>query len=72
MSSLILIEPPGSLPISLAEAKAGARLDGLDDQDALIAGHSEPPSTILTAPTASSAAASYGRRGGSPSTASPP
>jgi uncharacterized phiE125 gp8 family phage protein len=39
MSSLILIEPPGSLPISLAEAKAGARLDGLDDQDALIAGH---------------------------------
>jgi hypothetical protein len=72
MSSLILIEPPGSLPISLAEAKAGARLDGLDDQDALIAGHIRTAVDHLTAPTASSAAASYGRRGSSGSAASPP
>jgi uncharacterized phiE125 gp8 family phage protein len=37
---LILITPPAALPISLAEAKAGARLDGLDEaDDALVAGY---------------------------------
>ncbi|HUS97120.1 MAG TPA: hypothetical protein VMX97_10305 [Hyphomicrobiaceae bacterium] len=39
MSSLTLITAPAALPLTLSELKAGARLDGIDDDDALIMGY---------------------------------
>lgn len=37
--SLTLITAPDALPLTLAELKAGARLDGIDDDDALLMGY---------------------------------